>query len=163
MDGRALLPDKPILVVTGDDSQRFSLLRSLARYRAQSVATYLENQGVLARRMMIVGDGGQRRQLEALIDSLGLCDLIQLMGYRVNSARCFEAMDVFALASLREGLPITGYLYWSIMDNFEWADGYKDRFGLIHVDYETQKRTLKESAHWYREVIRTNGAVLAHD
>jgi beta-glucosidase len=43
------------------------------------------------------------------------------------------------------------------MDNFEWCEGYRQRFGLIHVDYETQKRTLKDSAYWYRDVIRTNG------
>ncbi len=43
------------------------------------------------------------------------------------------------------------------MDNFEWAEGYKYRFGLIYVDYRTQKRTLKDSAFWYKNVIATNG------
>jgi beta-glucosidase len=43
------------------------------------------------------------------------------------------------------------------MDNFEWAEGFKERFGLIHVDYATQKRTLKDSALWYKQVIATNG------
>jgi beta-glucosidase len=62
--------------------------------------------------------------------------------------------------AIDEGVDVRGYLHWSIMDNFEWADGYKERFGLIHVDYQTQKRTLKDSAHWYREVIRTNGEIL---
>ncbi|MFN9975648.1 MAG: family 1 glycosylhydrolase, partial [Phycisphaerae bacterium] len=56
-----------------------------------------------------------------------------------------------------DGVPVHGYFHWSVMDNFEWAEGYKERFGLIHVDYFTQKRTLKDSAHWYAEVIRTNG------
>ncbi len=56
-----------------------------------------------------------------------------------------------------EGIPVLGYFHWSLMDNFEWAEGYRPRFGLIHVDYATQKRTLKESARWYAEVIRTNG------
>ena len=60
--------------------------------------------------------------------------------------------------ALGEGLPILGYSYWSVMDNYEWACGYTKRFGLIHVDYQTQKRTLKESALWYRDVIATNGA-----
>ena len=58
------------------------------------------------------------------------------------------------------GVPVNGYFHWSIMDNFEWAEGMKERFGLIHVDFTTQKRTLKDSAHWYREVIESNGAML---
>jgi beta-glucosidase len=46
------------------------------------------------------------------------------------------------------------------MDNFEWAEGVKERFGMIYADYATQKRILKDSAHWYRQVIATNGASL---
>lgn len=56
-----------------------------------------------------------------------------------------------------EGVPILGYQHWSVIDNFEWTAGYAPRFGLIHVDYETQKRTIKESARFYSEIIRTNG------
>jgi beta-glucosidase len=56
-----------------------------------------------------------------------------------------------------EGIDVRGYFHWSLMDNFEWAEGYRQRFGLIYMDYPTQKRILKDSAHWYREVIRTNG------
>lgn len=56
-----------------------------------------------------------------------------------------------------EGIPIIGYQYWSLMDNFEWSIGYDQRFGLIHIDYQTQKRTLKDSAYWYHDVISTNG------
>lgn len=57
-----------------------------------------------------------------------------------------------------EGGDARGYFHWSAMDNFEWSEGYKDRFGLIHVDFQTQKRTLKDSARWFAEVIRENGA-----
>ena len=57
-----------------------------------------------------------------------------------------------------EGVPVTGYMVWSILDNFEWAFGYEKRFGLIYVDYSTQERILKDSALWYSEVIRTNGS-----
>ncbi len=55
-----------------------------------------------------------------------------------------------------EGVPVHGYFHWSTMDNFEWVDGYGTRFGLIHVDYATQKRTPKLSASFYREVIHQN-------
>jgi beta-glucosidase len=58
---------------------------------------------------------------------------------------------------IESGVPVDGYFQWSIMDNFEWSEGYKERFGLIHVDYATQKRTLKDSAHWYAKVIASNG------
>ena len=60
-----------------------------------------------------------------------------------------------------DGVPIQGYFHWSIMDNFEWAEGFKERFGLVHVDYPTQRRTLKDSALWYRDVIATNGKSLS--
>ncbi|HWU61025.1 MAG TPA: GH1 family beta-glucosidase [Ensifer sp.] len=53
---------------------------------------------------------------------------------------------------IAEGYPLRGYFAWSLMDNFEWAEGYKMRFGLVHVDYETQQRTVKKSGHWYREL-----------
>lgn len=73
----------------------------------------------------------------------------------------FTGRYLRALARAMDGgVPVNGYFHWSIMDNFEWAEGVKERFGLIHVDFATQKRTLKDSAHWYREVIESNGAVL---
>ncbi len=59
-----------------------------------------------------------------------------------------------------EGYPLQGYFQWSFLDNFEWTYGYRGRFGLVHVDYETQLRTPKASYHWYRKVIESNGAVL---
>ncbi len=59
-----------------------------------------------------------------------------------------------------DGAEVMGYLYWSIMDNFEWADGYDKRFGLVYVDYQTQERTIKDSGYFYRDVIASNGAVI---
>jgi beta-glucosidase len=62
--------------------------------------------------------------------------------------------------AMRDGADVRGYFHWSILDNFEWAAGYKERFGLIYVDYATQKRALKDSAWWYRRVTCSNGASL---
>jgi beta-glucosidase len=60
-----------------------------------------------------------------------------------------------SLATMREqGMDIRGYFAWSLMDNFEWAEGYDKRFGIVHVDYETQVRTPKDSARWYADLIR---------
>ncbi|WP_373300452.1 GH1 family beta-glucosidase [Amycolatopsis deserti] len=61
-----------------------------------------------------------------------------------------------AHAALAQGVDLRGFSYWSLLDNFEWAEGYSKRFGLVHVDYRTQVRTLKRSAHYYADVIRDN-------
>lgn len=58
--------------------------------------------------------------------------------------------------AIEDGVPCMAYFLWSLMDNFEWAEGYSKRFGMIHVDYATQRRTLKNSAYWYSHVIAAN-------
>jgi beta-glucosidase len=63
--------------------------------------------------------------------------------------------------AISAGAPVKGYFYWSLIDNFEWADGFEPRFGLIEVDYKTQKRTVRPSAFVYQEIIKTNA--LCHD
>jgi beta-glucosidase len=60
------------------------------------------------------------------------------------------------LRAARHGAPVAGYFAWSLMDNFEWAYGYAKRFGLVHVDYETQRRTIKASGYRYADIIRTH-------
>ena len=62
--------------------------------------------------------------------------------------------------AIDDGADVRGYFVWSFMDNFEWAEGYKHRFGLVHINYETLKRTVKDSAFWYKKVIETNGKFL---
>jgi beta-glucosidase len=59
-------------------------------------------------------------------------------------------------AAIQQGAPVKGFFVWSLMDNFEWAWGYSRRFGIVHVDYETQQRTPKDSAHYVRDVIARN-------
>ncbi|MEV4100189.1 GH1 family beta-glucosidase [Nonomuraea sp. NPDC049649] len=61
------------------------------------------------------------------------------------------------LAALDEGAKVRGYLLWSLLDCHEWADGYQRKFGIVHVDFATQRRRLKDSALWYRDVVRRNG------
>ncbi|MBQ8087560.1 MAG: beta-glucosidase, partial [Clostridia bacterium] len=56
-----------------------------------------------------------------------------------------------------DGVELLGYFQWSLMDNFEWASGYNERFGMIYVDYATQKRIVKDSAYWYQQVMASNG------
>ena len=59
-----------------------------------------------------------------------------------------------------DGVDLRGYFQWSFLDNFEWASGYNERFGMVYVDYETQQRIVKDSAWWYKTVMETNGALL---
>jgi beta-glucosidase len=54
---------------------------------------------------------------------------------------------------MTDGVPVKGYLHWSLLDNFEWQHGFRERFGMIHVDFATGRRTLKDSARWYARRI----------
>lgn len=58
------------------------------------------------------------------------------------------------LRAKQEGVPVAGYFVWSFLDNFEWAEGYRPRFGLVHVNYQTQQRTIKDSGHWYSQFLQ---------
>ena len=71
-----------------------------------------------------------------------------IMGHLKSVSKAIEA-----------GVPVKGYFAWSLMDNFEWSFGYTKRFGLIYVDFETQKRILKSSAKWYRSVVQSNEVI----
>lgn len=88
-------------------------------------------------------------------------------GYDDDTVQNGECLDLHRIEYLRsyltelhratrDGVPVKGYFVWSFLDNFEWTDGYTRRFGLVHNDFQTQKRTPKLSAHWYSRLIRTN-------
>jgi beta-glucosidase len=92
-------------------------------------------------------------------NGLSLRDHVSVDG-KVHDPRRIDFLTRY-LAALRrageQGAHIAGYFQWSILDNFEWAEGYRERFGLVYVDYQTQQRLLKDSAHFYGDVISSNG------
>ena len=81
-------------------------------------------------------------------------DYLRVDYYRTHLRAAHEAM--------RRGVDLRGYFAWSLLDNFEWSLGYAKRFGIVHVDYASQVRTVKDSGRFYSEVIRTGGAALDH-
>lgn len=86
----------------------------------------------------------------------------QVVAGRVQDARrtAYIASHIGAVAeALRRGVRMEGYMVWSLLDNFEWASGYEKRFGIVHVDYATQTRTLKDSALWLRAFLERQKAV----
>ena len=103
----------------------------------------------------------ERYNLPVMVTENGMCDNDEVSNDGgVHDGKRIGYMSDYignVKRAVKEGYPVLGYLYWSLLDNFEWAEGYKPRFGLIHVDYETQKRTLKDSAHYYKEVIASDG------
>ncbi len=81
-------------------------------------------------------------------------------GGRIDDSKRIDYLESYLAylhRALAEGVDIRGYFVWSLLDNFEWQYGYTTRFGLVYVDYETQKRIIKESGHWYADVCRTGG------
>jgi beta-glucosidase len=75
----------------------------------------------------------------------------------VNDVRRVEYLKSYVQQLLRakeEGMKVNGYFVWSLLDNFEWSEGYAPRFGIVHVNYKNQKRTIKSSGYWYSEFIR---------
>jgi beta-glucosidase len=107
----------------------------------------------------------ERYKLPILITENGLTcrDWISLDGGVHDAQRIdFVARYLRELhRAIAEGVPVQGYFHWTLLDNFEWAQGYKHRFGLVFVDFPTQRRILKDSARWYARLIASNGKTLA--
>ncbi|MFD1746867.1 GH1 family beta-glucosidase [Rhizobium helianthi] len=106
----------------------------------------------------LVGDLYRRYDLpEMYITENGACYNMGVVDGEVDDQpRLDYYSDHLSVAAdlVAEGIPLRGYFAWSLMDNFEWAEGYRMRFGLVHVDYETQLRTIKKSGKWYRNLAR---------
>lgn len=91
----------------------------------------------------------------------GMANADALVGGAVNDApriRYLQAHLAALSQAMSLGADVRGYFYWSLLDNFEWNSGYDKRFGLVHVDYASQQRTPKQSAHWYRDFIAARAA-----
>lgn len=106
----------------------------------------------------------ERYKLPIIISENGLSchDVVSLDG-QVHDPNRIDYVHRYLLALRRaseEGVPVLGYFYWSFFDNFEWGSGYDERFGLVHMDYQTQTRTPKDSCLWYRDVMAANGETL---
>lgn len=109
----------------------------------------------------------ERYRLPIVITENGManCDWVHLDG-KVHDPQRIDYLTRYLREyhrAIAEGVKAEGYFLWSIMDNFEWAYGYQRRFGIVHVDYPSGKRTLKDSAYWYRDVIQSNGSCLLEE
>lgn len=106
----------------------------------------------------------RRYRLPIIISENGLsCNDVEFLDGRVHDPDRVNYLHRYISElsrAVQEGVPVFGYLHWSFLDNFEWSSGYDERFGLIFVDYATQRRIPKDSAGWYARVIETNGECL---
>lgn len=91
-------------------------------------------------------------------------DVMDMDGNVIDDERISYLNDHIAeiYRAMKNGVNLAGYYIWSFMDNFEWRLGYSKRFGLVYIDYETQKRIIKKSGFWYKKVIERNGIVYDH-
>lgn len=106
----------------------------------------------------------ERYGLPVVVTENGMSDTdwVSLDG-RVHDAQRTDYLHRHLLQiarAIRDGVDVRGYFVWTLTDNFEWAEGFKERFGIIYTDFETQERVMKDSALWYREVIDTWGETL---
>lgn len=106
----------------------------------------------------------ERYKMPIYVTENGMCnkDVVSCDG-KVHDPQRIDFLNRYILAMKRamdDGADIRGYFQWTLTDNLEWDKGYHDRFGLVYVDFVTQRRIPKDSAYWYAELIRTNGASL---
>jgi beta-glucosidase len=98
----------------------------------------------------------QRYQMPVVITESGMANDDRVNNGMVHDRERIEFLDKYLgeyARAIEDGVPALGYFLWSLLDNFEWAEGYSKRFGIVYVDYETQQRVLKDSAGWYKNLI----------
>jgi beta-glucosidase len=113
-----------------------SIHESLMRFKNEwgDPVVYVTENGTAADDRLVDGEVNDQERIDLLTSYL---------------AEVRRAMD--------DGVKVEGYFQWSFMDNFEWAEGYGSRWGIVHVDFDSLERTPKASAYWYRDLIKTGG------
>ena len=168
-------------VLPGDmDTIRQSIDFIGGNYYSASVRRHAPGQGIFEEEDMNMGydrtDIGWPMDAVGLYDSLrytqdkygdipiyitenGACINDEPINGKVHDTRRIKYLRQHIIAmhrAIADGVPVKGYMEWSLLDNFEWAEGFGMRFGLIHVDFQTQKRTPKESFYWYQKIAKNN-------
>ena len=96
---------------------------------------------------------------EIIVTENGVAFPDVLVDSKIQDEKRINFLDQYTKQVLRaknEGVNVTGYFVWSFTDNFEWAEGYKPRFGLVYVDFKTQERIVKSSGYWYSGLAQRN-------
>ena len=91
-----------------------------------------------------------------IITENGVCYKDELVNGRIHDEERIQFFKNYlsnVLKAKNEGVPVSGYFVWSLTDNFEWSEGYEPRFGLVHIDFQTQQRTIKDSGYWFKEFL----------
>ena len=107
----------------------------------------------------------ERYKLPLYITENGMSchDVVSVDG-KVHDPNRMHFLDTYLSELQRaadDGADVAGYFLWTFWDNFEWAEGYNERFGIVYVDFETQERIPKDSAYWYKDIMKSNGALLS--
>jgi beta-glucosidase len=108
----------------------------------------------------------ERYQLPIVITESGMANDDTVHNGKVHDRERIEFLYKYLgeyTRAIEEGVPAQGYFLWSLLDNFEWAEGYSKRFGIVYVDYETQQRILKYSAYWYKALIASHDSGYVKD
>jgi len=101
----------------------------------------------------------ERYQLPIVVTENGMANDDDVENGKIHDRKRIEYLYKYLNEygrAIEDGVPAQGYFVWSLLDNFEWAEGYSKRFGIVHVDYQTQQRILKYSAHWYKTLIASH-------